>query len=187
MAYRAHVVRAAVSMDTNWRPKTVDPLGKAFGTPKKAERRHKLWLDLRSNEITFAQQVLVQLFYAVRRVVDEAGRALPSGATVEGLLFDELRYERADTIGSSAPIFLDTGGATSLVNATTKDGREEVVAVLRAPTTSEELAAAQAELESSDDDALAIIALPPVPMLWAQALTGLDPGQLECLEGNEGA
>ena len=42
-------------------------------------------------------------------------------------------------------------------------------------------------VESSDDDALAIIALPPVPMLWAQALTGLDPGQLECLEGNEGA
>ena len=70
-------------MDASWRPKTVDPLGKAMGMPPQQERGYELWLDLRTAEVTFAQQALVQLFYAVRRVVDEAGRALPKGAKVE--------------------------------------------------------------------------------------------------------
>ena len=36
-------------------------------------------------------RVVMKLFYSVRRVVDEAGRSLPNGAAVQGLLFDEAR------------------------------------------------------------------------------------------------
>ena len=107
-------------MDASWRPKTVDPLGKAMGMPPQQERGYELWLDLRTAEVTFAQQALVQLFYAVRRVVDEAGRALPKGAKVEGLLFDEMRYDRADAIGSDLPIFIQKMDG-KLCNATVKD------------------------------------------------------------------
>ena len=38
----------------------------------------------------------------VRRVVDEAGRSLPRGSAVQGLLYDEARYERADTSSGAA-------------------------------------------------------------------------------------
>ena len=38
-----------------------------------------------------ACRVVMKLFYSVRRVVDEAGRSLPNGAAVQGLLFDEAR------------------------------------------------------------------------------------------------
>lgn len=37
------------------------------------------------------RRVVMKLFYSVRRVVDEAGRSLPNGAAVQGLLFDEAR------------------------------------------------------------------------------------------------
>ena len=60
--------------------------------------------------------VVLKLFYAVRRVVDEAGKALPQGAGVQGLLFDEARYDRADTIGQDLPIILAT--ASGFANAT---------------------------------------------------------------------
>ena len=174
-----------VHMDASWRPKTVDPLGKAWGVPAKIERSYSLWLDLRTSEVTFAQQALVQLFYAVRRVVDEAGKSLPAGARVEGLLFDERRYERADTIGSDQPIFLEalSGG---FVNATVKDAADPMRCELRAPLTSDELSAAQVELEElSEPGVTTVLALPADAMLWAEALTGLKPSQLECVE--EGA
>lgn len=48
---------------------------------------------------SFSEQVVIKLFYAVRRVVDEAGRALPQGSAVGGLLFAAERYDPADTIG----------------------------------------------------------------------------------------
>ena len=80
---------------SGWRPKTVDPLGKAWGVPAQKQRDYALWLDLRTAENTFAQMVVIKLFYDVRRTIDEAGRSLPRGAAVEGLLFDEARYERA--------------------------------------------------------------------------------------------
>ena len=56
----------------------------AMGVPRAVERNYEFWLDLRDAENTFAQMVVLKLFYAVRRVVDEAGRALPKGAKVEG-------------------------------------------------------------------------------------------------------
>ena len=179
-----------IAMDSSWRPKNVDPLGEAWGVPKKKERTYSLWLDLREAEVTFAQQSLVQLFYAVRRVVDEAGKALPRGAKVQGLLYDESRYDRADTIGADLPIFLDTG-AGNLVNATVKGSVVPVPAALRAPLAREDLKGAQEELEAlkdgSEEELTAAIALPADPMLWAEALTGLEPDQLVCLEANEGA
>lgn len=172
-------------MDSSWRPKTIDPLGQAWGSPAQKERSYKLWLDLRTSEITFAQQALVQLFYAVRRVVDEAGKSLPKGARVEGLLFDEARYDRADTIGSDQPIFLDS--FADIVNATAKDMRDPLPVELRTASTAEELRAVQAELDGLDgpDASFAAIAIPADAMLWAEALTGLKPNQLECVE--EGA
>ena len=181
---------ADLRLDAQWRPKTVDPLGKAFGFGKDQERSYAIWLDLRTSEVTFAQQVLLQLFYGVRRVVDEAGRALPKGAKVEGLLFDEMRYDRADAIGSDVPFFVETASG-GMTNVTVKAEASPVDAVLRAPTNAEELVAAQAELEeiaaAGDGTQAPILALPADAMLWAVALTGLKPDDLVCLEGNEGA
>ena len=114
----------------------MDPLGQAMGMPMQKERNYELWLDLRTAEVTFAQQALVQLFYAVRRVVDEAGRALPKGAKVEGLLFDETRYDRADAIGSDLPIFVDSL-AGGICNATIKDSMVPLNTQLRASDTLE--------------------------------------------------
>ena len=159
----------------------MDPLGKAWGVPAAKQRKHSLWLDLRTSEITFAQMVVVKLFYAVRQIVDEAGTSLPKGAGVQGLLFDEMRYDRDDTMGQNLPIFVQ--GAAGLVNATLKDTTELVSSELRAPTTVDELKLAEAELAESGG----AIALPSDPMLWAVALTGLKPDKLQCLEGNEGA
>jgi hypothetical protein len=180
-----------VVMDTSWRPKTVDPLGQAFGRPSEKKRPFSLWLDLRTSEITFAQMIVVKLFYAVRRVVDEAGTALPQGAAVQGLLFDADTYDRADTIGQDLPIYV-ADPAGMLVNATSLDSEVPLQGTeIRSPTSVEELSAAMAELEglveSADAPVTAAIALPAEPMLWAVALTGMDESTLQCLEGNEGA
>lgn len=139
-------------------------------------------------QITFAQQALVQLFYAVRRIVDEAGRALPRGAKVEGLLFDEMRYDRADAIGSDLPIFVESL-ASGVCNATVKDSMIPLATELRSADTVEGVTAARAEFEAldTDDGVRCVLAMPAEPMLWAVALTGLKPEELECLEANEGA
>uniref|UniRef100_A0A7S0LEC8 Uncharacterized protein n=1 Tax=Coccolithus braarudii TaxID=221442 RepID=A0A7S0LEC8_9EUKA len=181
--------RRAVFMDSSWRPQTVDPLGKAFGVPAARAKSYPLWLDLRSAENTFAQMVVLKLFYAVRRVIDEAGKALPAGAAVEGLLFDEARFDRADTIGQDLPIYLET--ANGLVNATTPGAEPTTLsAELRVPENVEELRAAQAMLEEPDSGGPAVstvIALPADALLWSVALTGFSPSELECIEANEGA
>ena len=39
----------------------------------------------------------------------------------------------------------------------------------------------------TDDGVRCVLAMPAEPMLWAVALTGLKPEELECLEANEGA
>ena len=66
-----------------------------------------------------------------------------------------------------------------------------VPAALRAPLAREDLKGAQEELEAlkdgSEEELTTAIALPADPMLWAEALTGLEPDQLVCLEANEGA
>ena len=144
---------------------------------------------MRSAEVTFAQMALVKLFYAVRRVVDEAGKSLPKGAKVQGILFSEDRYDRADTIGADVPIYVDT--AAGLVNATAAGVMDALPsAELRAPASASELGLAQAELESlatAGPERLTAIALTAEPLLWALALTGLNASQLECLEANVGA
>lgn len=176
--------RAAIAMDSSWRPKTVDPLSQVWGVPAAKERSYEYWLDLRTSEVTFAQQALVKLFYAVRRVVDEAGKSLPKGAKVQGLLFDAARYDRADTIGAEVPIYLDSGGGT-IMNAT----KLEMVPLpteLRAPSSSELLRLAQEELLGLREEAkTTAIALEADAQLWAQALTGLTPDKLVCID--EGA
>ena len=59
---------------------------------------------------------------------------------------------------------------------------------LQTPATAEELSlfAAQGEPEQTSSS-VAAFALSADPVLWAVALTGLQPSELECLEGNEGA
>ena len=173
-------------MDSSWRPETVDPLGQAFGVPAAKERPYEFWLDLRTSELTFAQMVVMKLFYAVRRVVDEAGCSLPNGAAVQGLLFDEQRYDRADTIGQDLPIYVST--ASGLVNATQLGSQDPLPMELRTVASVDQLQAAEDELQDlSSTNAVSAIALPADAMLWASALTGRAPRDLECLAGNEGA
>ena len=176
---------------SSWRPDVVDPLGKVWGAPAKKSRPYGYWLDLRAAENTFAQMVVVKLFYAVRRVTDEAGVSLPGGSRVEGLLYDADRFDRADTMGQEAiPVFLETG-AGEFVNATL--GSASAVPLpqvaLRAPTTLAELSAARDELQAASGAGRdpAAIALPDDPMLWAVALTERDASELEAKEGNAGA
>jgi len=57
---------------------------------------------------------------------------------------------------------------------------------LLTPATAEELFAAQGEIEQASSS-VAAFALSADSVLWAVALTGLQPSELECLEGNEGA
>jgi len=50
--------RSRPRMGADWRPETVDPLGKAMGEAfgvSQFERKQELWLDLRTSENTFAQ------------------------------------------------------------------------------------------------------------------------------------
>lgn len=183
--------RAPVVRMDDWRPKNIDPLGQAMGMPPPIERPYSYWLDLRTSEVTFAQMVVYKLFYAVRRVVDEAGKALPKGAGVQGLLFDGARYDRADTLGQDLPIFVEPIAGSGVINNATLSGQEDVVpTALRTVATLEELCTAQAELEQAAADApgeTRAIALPADAMLWAVALTGLEECQLEALEANAGA
>ena len=97
------------------------------------------------------------------------------------------RYDRADTIGQNLPIYVQT--STGFVNATDSgawEARVEMPSVeLKTPATVEELSLFAAQ--EQDSSSLAAFALSDGPMLWAVALTGLQPSELVCLEGNEGA
>ena len=97
------------------------------------------------------------------------------------------RYDRADTIGQNLPIYVQT--STGFVNATDSgawEARVEMPSVeLKTPATVEELSLFAAQ--EQDSSSLAAFALLDDPMLWAVALTGLQPSELVCLEGNEGA
>ena len=149
------------------------------------DSNYEYWLDLRDAENTFAQMVVLKLFYAVRRVVDEAGKALPQGAGVQGLLFDEARYDRADTIGQDLPIILATADG-GFANATAAGQLDPLPAEVRAPRDLEALCSAKEALETVDGTTA--IALPPDDaLLWAVALTGLEECELEALESNLGA
>jgi hypothetical protein len=47
--------RGGLSMDSNWRPETVDPRGKAFGEDNAlwaARRQHELWLVSQARKLT---------------------------------------------------------------------------------------------------------------------------------------
>lgn len=97
------------------------------------------------------------------------------------------RYDRADTIGQNLPIYVQT--STGFVNATDSGAWEARVMLpveLLTPATAEELFAAQGEIEQASSS-VAAFALSADSVLWAVALTGLQPSELECLEGNEGA
>ena len=193
-----------MSMDAGWRPETVDPLGKAFGddcVSFSARRQHEIWLDLRTAENTFAQMVITKLFYGVRRVVDEAGRGLPSDAKIQGLLFAEARYDRADTLGQNIPVYVET--LEGMVNVTQAKQWDPLDMILRSPDSQDELMEAQAELmgnigTAQDLPKLSVIALSAgdgitrdsagqANFMWAMALTGLSTEELEMKEANIGA
>lgn len=91
-----------------------------------------------------------------------------------------------DTIGQDVPIYLET--PTGFVNATVKDVMEPLDTVLRAPTTVDTLESATADLSTADGGSgTKVLVLPADSMLWSMALTGLQPSELQCLEGNQGA
>lgn len=99
------------------------------------------------------------------------------------------RYDRADTIGQNLPIYVQT--STGFINATDSgawEARLEVPVALQTPATAEELSLFAAQGEPAQaSPSVAAFALSADPVLWAVALTGLQPSELECLEGNEGA
>ena len=129
---------------------------------------------------------------ACRPVPEAAARsaAVVVPSTVRPALTRRLpshRYDRADTIGQNLPIYVQT--STGFVNATDSgawEARVEMPSVeLKTPATVEELSLFAAQ--EQDSSSLAAFALSDDPMLWAVALTGLQPSELVCLEGNEGA
>ena len=125
-----------------------------MGVPRAPARTWELWLDLRTSEVTFAQMVVVKLFYSVRRVIDEAGKALPQvaassasgphaapshprhlsfqGAGVQGLLFAEPRFDPADTIGLELPVFVEAPDGKWPAGARPRAGRLASNTVYRA-------------------------------------------------------
>lgn len=122
----------------------------------------QLWLDLREAPWgeRAAEQRLLTLFYAVRRVVDKSGRALPAGQAVDACLYAQLGFEKADTIGAGVPCYVQSGDGS----VKTIDGASCDVS----PTTAIDLHTLESALEDS-----AAVAIPADPALWAFALTGL--------------
>ena len=80
------------------------------GAPR--ESKAKLLLDLRAElpGERAAEQRLLTLFYATRRIVDAAGRALPQGQAVDACLYSD-PFDRGDAIGAGVPCLLEADGA----------------------------------------------------------------------------
>ena len=106
-----------------------------------------------------AEQRLLTLFYATRRIVDAAGRALPQGQAVDACLYAE-PFDRGDAIGAGVPCLLEADGA--LVVA--KDRTPWDLSTFEAASDFETLEKALASAEA--------VAIPPDAKLWAFALTG---------------
>ena len=98
-------------------------------------------------------------FYATRRIVDAAGRALPQGQAVDACLYSE-PFDRGDAIGAGVPCLLEADGA--LVTAT--DNRELWGDAFESAADIETLTKALTSAEA--------VAIPPDARLWAYALTG---------------
>ena len=129
------------------------------GAPR--ESKAKLLLDLRAEMPgeRAAEQRLLTLFYATRRIVDAAGRALPQGQAVDACLYNE-PFDRGDAIGAGVPCLLEADGA--LVVA--KDRTPWDLSTFETATDFETLEKALASAEA--------VAIPPDARLWAFALTG---------------
>ena len=129
------------------------------GAPR--ESNAKLLLDLRAEMPgeRAAEQRLLTLFYATRRIVDAAGRALPQGQAVDACLYSE-PFDRGDAIGAGGPCLLEADGG--LVVA--KDRTPWDLSTFETATDFETLEKALASAEA--------VAIPPDARLWAYALTG---------------
>ena len=123
-----------------------------------------LWLDLRQEVEKAAEQRLLTLFYAVRRIVDRGGAALPAGRAVDAVLYARATFSKADTIGAGVPCFVveDDGALT----AETADAPAAPAAFVAAS----DAGALEAALAAPSTVA---VALPPDANLWAFALTGM--------------
>ena len=123
-----------------------------------------LFLDLRDEFERAAEQRLLTLFYAVRRIVDRGGAALPAGRAVDAVLYARATFSKADTIGAGVPCYVveDDGALT----AETADAPAAPAAVVAAS----DAGALEAALAAPST---AAVALPPDANLWAFALTGM--------------
>ena len=133
----------------------------------------EVWLDLRPPApVTFAQQALTQLFYAVRRVVDGANVPLPQGAGVQGVLFDVMKFDPNDAIGCGLPVYIALADGR-IKNATMGSG-DAVVSKARLQVAT--CTQAWQAVEGCDEGTLSAVAIPPMPKLRAQVLTGVEFG-----------
>lgn len=170
---RSRIVFVVAAVAAAWRPApraqrarrtargSVPPNAWVEGAPRASSA--ELWLDLRDAPWgeRAAEQKLLTLFYAVRRVVDKSGRALPAGRAVDACVYAEAGFERADAIGAGVPCYLQAVDG-ALASA---DGEPSAARL----ATAGDVASLEAAL-GADADAVAI---PADPLLWAFALTGL--------------
>ncbi|KAJ1460686.1 hypothetical protein M885DRAFT_494983 [Pelagophyceae sp. CCMP2097] len=156
--------------------------------PIAVTRGYEYWLDVRGAEVTFAQQAVLQLFYAV----DEEGLRLPKGAGVQGILYAEETFDAADAVGSALPCYVALRGGgfaraesrdtTALPDAFVQSVSSELemqaarsgAGDFNVARTSETMVQPRVAIGAVSDFTSAettAIALPPDARLWAQALT----------------
>lgn len=124
-----------------------------------------LWLDLRQEVEKAAEQRLLTLFYAVRRIVDRGGAALPSGKAVDAVLYARGTFAKADTIGAGVPCYVEE--ADGALTAAFADAPPPPATM----TAAGDVAALEDALQGGSE----AVAIPPDAALWAFALTGLRP------------
>ena len=94
-------------------------------------------------------------------------------------------YRAAQTVDSSGVI---DGDLIEAYLELSQAEKEQVVSGLQGTSVEELTVAAQILGEAEESVTTVAIALPADDaMLWAVALTGLSPSELQCREGNEGA
>lgn len=127
------------------------------------ESKAKLLLDLREElpGERAAEQRLLTLFYATRRIVDASGRALPAGQAIDACLYSE-PFDRGDAIGAGVPCLLEAEGKLVV-----SDGSRTPWGKSSSFETASDVATLAEALASAE-----AVAIPPDAKLWAYALTG---------------
>jgi len=168
------------------RTDSINPSVWEDGDASEGHPMDELWLDLRGAPSPFAQMALAKLFYAVRSVVDKDGVVLPKGAGVQGVLYGADAFDPADALGAGLPIYLALGidDTHGFQNATLGGGANALTKVSLTTIKSSSEWEALCLIKSlpyggAEEKGVTAAALPPLPKLWARALTGANLGEDE--------